>query len=90
MLILRSISTFEAQYLSRSTNRMNEAVGSAYSGGARSPPGSQDGLSTARVISNELDAARFDPLLVKNVAKSAVKAIDSFVSRAESLVSYFA
>jgi hypothetical protein len=66
---------------------MNEAVGSAFSGGARSPPGSQDGLTTARVLSNELDAARFDPLLVKNVAKSAVKAIDSFLDRAEGLVS---
>lgn len=66
---------------------MNEAVGSAFSGGIRSPPSSQDGLATARVLSNELDAARFDPLLVKNVAKSAVKAIDNFLDRAEGLVS---
>lgn len=65
---------------------MNEAVGSAFSGGVRSPPGSQDGLTTGRVLSNELDAARFDPLLVKNVAKSAVKAIDNFLDRAEGLV----
>lgn len=86
VLILRSISYFESLYLSRSTSRMNEAVGSAYSGGVRSPPGSQDGLTTARVLSNELDAARFDPLLVKNVAKSAVKAIDNFIDRAEGLV----
>lgn len=67
---------------------MNEAVGSAYSGGVRSPPSSQDGLTTARVLSNELDAARFDPLLVKNVAKSAVKAIENFVSRADGMVSW--
>lgn len=66
---------------------MNEAVGSTYSGGVRSPPSSQDGLTTARVLSNELDAARFDPLLVKNVAKSAIKAIENFVSRANGTVS---
>jgi hypothetical protein len=65
---------------------MNEAVGSAFSGGARSPPSSQEGLAAARVLNNELDAARFDPLLVKNVAKSAVKAIDAFVDRAGGLV----
>jgi len=66
---------------------MNENIASAFSGGARSPPGAQDGLTAARVLSNELDAARFDPLLVKNVAKNLGKAIDMFVDRAETTVS---
>ena len=47
----------------------------------------QEGTGIARVLSNELDAARFDPLLVKSLTKHIGKAIDSFVDRAETLVS---
>ena len=65
---------------------MNEAIGTAFSGGPRAPPTHQEGLTCARVIGNELDAARFDPLLVKNVAKSVVKAVDSFTDRTEGMV----
>ena len=65
---------------------MNEAIGTAFSGGSRAPPTHQEGLTCARVIGNELDAARFDPLLLKNVAKSVVKAIDNFTDRTEGMV----
>lgn len=67
---------------------MNEAVASAFSGGTRAPPSSQEGMTAARVLSNELDVSRFDPLLVKNVAKQVGKAIDGFVDRAESMVGH--
>ena len=43
----------------------------------------------ARAIVNELDAARFDPLLAKAVAKGSARAIDAFVNKAEALVSPF-
>lgn len=66
---------------------MLEAVGQAFANAQRNPPGSQEGIAVARVISNELDAARFDPLLVKSIAKTVAKAIDSFVDRSETLVS---
>lgn len=65
---------------------MNEAIGTAFSGGSRAPPTQQEGLTCARVIGNELDAARFDPLLVKSVAKSVVKAIDNFTDRIDNMV----
>lgn len=86
MLTLRSVSTFETFYVSRATNRMNEAAATAVAGGVRSPPGVNEGTTAARVIINELDAARFDPLLVRTIAKLAAKSIEIFVSRTDKLV----
>lgn len=96
VLVLRAIQPFETLYLTRSTNRLTEAVTSAFSlsssltpsFSARPPtvPTANEGLTTARSIVNELDAARFDPLLVRAVAKGAARAIDTFVNRSEGLV----
>lgn len=68
---------------------MNEAIGTAFSGGSRAPPTQQEAMTCARVIGNELDAARFDPLLLKNVARGIVKAIDNFSDRTDSMVGGF-
>jgi len=89
IVILRSISNIESLYLSRSSNKLNEVVGQAFSGGIRAPPGSSEGTNIARIVSNELDAARFDPLLVKAIAKVASSSVDMMLSRAESLVSLY-
>ncbi|GAA5983475.1 hypothetical protein JCM11641_005821 [Rhodosporidiobolus odoratus] len=98
ILILRSIQPFETLYLTRSSNRLIEAVSSAFnissslassfSGRPPSVPSANEGIATARAVVNELDAARFDPLLVKAVAKGAGRAVESYVSRAESLVAH--
>lgn len=84
--MLRALSNFESLYLSRSANRLNEAVGQAFSGGAKSPPGINEGINIARTVANELDSARFDPLLVKNVAKYVVTSLDMFLSRVDNMV----
>ncbi|GAA5884930.1 hypothetical protein JCM3774_004581, partial [Rhodotorula dairenensis] len=62
--------------------------GSLVNGGAAGTvvPTASAGLALARAIVNELDAARFDPLLAKAVARGSARAIDAFVSRAEALV----
>lgn len=86
VLVLRSISNIESLYLSRSTNKLNEVMGQAFSGGARAPPGSTEGVNVARALANELDTARFDPLLVKAVAKIASSTLDIMLSRTENLV----
>ncbi|GAA5977892.1 hypothetical protein JCM10908_005134 [Rhodotorula pacifica] len=99
ILTLRAIQPFESLYLTRSRNRLNEAVQSAFSlagsqagvaegggGGGGAVPTANGGLMLARAVVNELDAARFDPLLAKAVAKGSARAIDAFVSRAEALV----
>ncbi|KAG8858013.1 hypothetical protein FRB96_005504 [Tulasnella sp. 330] len=85
VLVLRAITNFEALYLSRSSNRLTEAVGTAVSGGVRAPPGMAEGAAVARTIANELDSARFDPLLVKAVAKSVANALEIFLARIDAL-----
>jgi hypothetical protein len=86
VIVLRALSNLEALYLSRSSNRLNEAVAQAFSGGARSPPSMSDGVNIARTVANELDSARFDPLLVRSVAKNAVTSLEMMLSRADALI----
>ncbi|OAX39111.1 hypothetical protein K503DRAFT_690302 [Rhizopogon vinicolor AM-OR11-026] len=87
ILVLRALSTFEALYLSRSTTRLNEAVSQAFAGGPRSPPGANEGVTIARAVMNELDSARFDPLLILAVARNIGTALNGAAMRAESLIS---
>ncbi|KAF7966680.1 hypothetical protein HWV62_37514 [Athelia sp. TMB] len=86
ILVLRALSSFEATYLSRSANRLNESVAQAFAGGARAPPGANDGVNVARTVANELDSARFDPMLVKGAAKNVVGALEMLVSRTDGIV----
>ncbi|KAG8921026.1 hypothetical protein FRC01_000475 [Tulasnella sp. 417] len=86
VLTLRAISNFESLYLSRSSNRLTETVGSAMSGGIRVPPGMAEGVTLGRTVVSELDSARFDPLLVKAVAKNAATALDLFLGRVDTLI----
>ncbi|CUA67712.1 Conserved oligomeric Golgi complex subunit 5 [Rhizoctonia solani] len=83
VIVLRSVSAFEQLYLSRSTARMNETIATAV---RQSPPGAPEGLAISRTIVNELDSARFDPLLVKSVAKNVGAALDMLVGRTDSLI----
>lgn len=89
ILVLRALSTFEDLYLSRSATRLNESVSQAFAGGSRAPPGSNEGVTIARVVMNELDSARFDPLLILAVARNVSAALDGVMMRAEGLVSLF-
>lgn len=85
--MLRSVLPFESLYIARSNSRLNEAVATALQGGSRNPPGAADGLNATRAMINELDAARFDPLLVRNVARNVARAVEMFGSRIDGLVS---
>ncbi|KIJ39463.1 hypothetical protein M422DRAFT_210357 [Sphaerobolus stellatus SS14] len=86
VLVLRAISQFESFYLSRSLTRLNESVGQTMSGGARAPPGAGEGMSIARTVTNELDSAKFDPLLVRAVAKNANTALEGFAGRVDNML----
>ena len=59
----------------------------AFTNGARSPPGMTEGINIARTVVNDLDSARFDPLLVKAVAKNASSSLELMLQRADGLVS---
>ncbi|KZT41531.1 hypothetical protein SISSUDRAFT_1059461 [Sistotremastrum suecicum HHB10207 ss-3] len=86
ILVLRALSPFEALYLSRSTNKLNEATAQSLSGGIRSPPSMSEGLAVARTIVNELDAARFDPLLARSVARNVANVLNHFVTRISTMI----
>ncbi|KAH9940460.1 uncharacterized protein BXZ73DRAFT_98890 [Epithele typhae] len=86
VLVLRALSNFESLYLSRSSNRLNEAVGQAFSGGSRSPPGMSEGVNIARAIANELDSAKFDPLLVQSVARYATTSLELLLKRLDGMI----
>lgn len=73
--------------MTRSLNRLNESVGQAMSGGARTPPDATEGIGIARTVANELDSAKFDPMLVKAVAKNVSTALEGLVGRMDVLVS---
>jgi conserved oligomeric Golgi complex subunit 5 len=68
------------------SNKVNESVGQAFQGGARTPPSSPEGINVARTIANELDAAKFDPLLVRSVARSAKSSLVMLLTRVDGLV----
>lgn len=87
ILVLRSISVFETSFLTRCSNRVNEVVGQVFSGGIRNPPGIAEGTAIGRAVANELDAAKFDPLLSKAVAKGIVASLEQMISRWSNLVS---
>lgn len=59
----------------------------AFANGARSPPGMTEGINIARTVVNDLDSARFDPLLIKAVAKNANSSLELMLQRADGLVS---
>ncbi|VDC03616.1 unnamed protein product [Peniophora sp. CBMAI 1063] len=87
VLILRALSSFEKLYLARVSQRLNEAVGQAFAGGVRNPPGMTEGTNVARTMANELDSAKFDPLLVRSVARSIKTSLEVFHTRLDALVS---
>ncbi|KZT57143.1 hypothetical protein CALCODRAFT_483362 [Calocera cornea HHB12733] len=78
VLILRSISQFETLYLSRATVRLNEAVSAVVA--------NKDSTLLIRTLANELDKARFDPLLARSVARNVVGALDNLITRLDSQV----
>ncbi|TDL26039.1 hypothetical protein BD410DRAFT_784062 [Rickenella mellea] len=86
ILILRALSNLETLYLSRSANRLNEAVAQALANGARAPPAMGEGLGIARIASNELDAAKFDPLLVLGVARNVQVGLELMLTRIDPLI----
>jgi len=48
-----------------------------------------EGIAVGRAVANELDAARFDPLLSKAVAKGIVTSFEQMISQWSNLVSFY-
>jgi hypothetical protein len=45
-------------------------------------------VTIARTITNELDSARFDPLLVRTVARNASRVLDGLLAKVDGMVSH--
>ncbi|CAO3639916.1 unnamed protein product [Cunninghamella echinulata] len=89
IIMLRSFSTFENGYLARSLTRMHETVNAtfpSYGGLSRTPPGKSNVLTITRTIEKELEVAVFEPHLLQAVAKNAVKTLNMFCVKSESLI----
>lgn len=83
VLLLRSVAKYEGTYLSRASSRMSENINGVFSNWPRQAPSESDGFHLARIMSNELDSARFDPLLIKSVANAVSKSLDEVVARVD-------
>lgn len=68
------------------TDIVNSAM-SSYLSGRGNPPGASEGVAIARTVTNELDSARFDPLLVRTVARNAVRVLDTLLGKVDGAVS---
>ncbi|KAL0140262.1 Golgi transport complex subunit 5-domain-containing protein [Mucor lusitanicus] len=89
VIMLRSFSTFQTSFLTKSLQRMYDAVNStfpAYGGLARTPPGRNNVLNITRIIGHELETASFEPHLAQAVAKNAIKALSTFCVKCEHLL----
>ncbi|KAI8376615.1 Golgi transport complex subunit 5-domain-containing protein [Choanephora cucurbitarum] len=89
VIMLRSFSTFQTNFLTKSLQRMNDAVNSTfptYGGLARTPPGRNNVINITRIIGNELETVSFEPQLSQLLAKNAVKSINTFCKKCEQLL----
>lgn len=86
VLVLRALAHLESTYLSRSTTKLNEQVAQLFSRGPRSPPTASEASNFARTVANELDSAKFDPLLLRSVTKGTVSGLEALMSRADAQV----
>lgn len=81
------MSYIESHYIARSAGKINEAVGQfIISSSGKIPPGSAEGINIARIVVNEIDAARFDPLLERAVAKGATACLDNILAKLDGMV----
>ncbi|RIA93049.1 Golgi transport complex subunit 5-domain-containing protein [Glomus cerebriforme] len=86
LVMLHSISSFEAGYLARSVTRMFDSINMAFPTGlSRAPPTKSDVTNIIRAISSELEVAKLDSNLLRSVAKNVVKALNLYCVKSESM-----
>ncbi|CAI2175417.1 9296_t:CDS:10 [Funneliformis geosporum] len=86
IVMLHSISSFEAGYLARSVTRMFDPINTVFPTGlSRAPPTKSDVTNFIRVISSELEVAKVDLNLLRSVAKNVVKALNLYCVKSESM-----
>lgn len=83
--VLRSVSHLERSYLVKTSSRLDGIIASSLAPDARQLPTTADGEGLARIAIDEIDGARFDPLLliaVVNTVKDGIRrALNAIQSR---------
>ncbi|TPX38056.1 hypothetical protein SmJEL517_g00290 [Synchytrium microbalum] len=88
---IKTLASFETAYMSRSMARMLEPINLAFPDrssmgpGPRQPPVRDDVDKLVRIISSELEVAKFDKSLLVSVARNVSKAINTYTVRCENL-----
>eukprot|EP00158_Paraphelidium_tribonemae_P008470 Partr_v1_DN28586_c0_g1_i1_m73181 putative Component of oligomeric golgi complex 5 len=83
---LGCFAQFETAYLSRSLSRMFEPINSVFGANVRIVPSVTEIANISKVISAELDMAKFDAGLHALILKNAAKAVQLFFAKIETLL----
>ncbi|CAO3693108.1 unnamed protein product [Rhizopus stolonifer] len=89
VIMLRSFHVFQAGFITKSRQKMFDAVNTAfpaYGALTRSPPTRSNAINMTRVIGHELEVASVEPHLAQEVARNAIKALNSFCAKCENLL----
>ncbi|KAJ3394146.1 Conserved oligomeric Golgi complex subunit [Lobulomyces angularis] len=89
--MLKPLASFELVYIKNSLQRLLEPVNLAFPkdrvGGKGSIPTRDEVDKITRVISSELEVAKFDAILLKKISQNVVKALTTFSVKAENMIS---
>jgi cell fate (sporulation/competence/biofilm development) regulator YlbF (YheA/YmcA/DUF963 family) len=82
-VIMKTLSSFEHAYVSRTLTRMLDTVNSLIpeKGLSKGNPSTEEANKLCRSMSSELNAVRFDPHLLQAVGKNVTKAMSLFRAR---------
>ncbi|KAJ3223164.1 Conserved oligomeric Golgi complex subunit [Clydaea vesicula] len=87
--MLKPLASFELVYIKNSLQRLLEPVNLAFPkdrvGGKGSIPTRDEVDKITRVISSELEVAKFDAILLKKISQNVVKALTTFSVKAENM-----
>jgi hypothetical protein len=83
--MLHPLLPFESIYLGKSLSRLLDPVNSAFS--SNKLPSRDDIDRIARVLSSELEIAKFDLGLIKSITNNIKKALVTFATKAEGVAS---
>ncbi|KAI8898021.1 hypothetical protein BC833DRAFT_620715 [Globomyces pollinis-pini] len=88
VLLMKTLSSFEAAYVSRSLNRLLETVNVVIPERATNKAftNSEDANRLSRTISSELNAVKFDPHLLKSITKNVSKTLTLFLAKLSQAV----
>ncbi|KAL1918332.1 uncharacterized protein VTP21DRAFT_2992 [Calcarisporiella thermophila] len=88
ILMLRRISSFESMYLARSLSRMFDPINRAFPSDSisRASLSKNDVTNLMRIISSELETAKFNTDLLRAVATNVGKALNLYCVKCESMV----